>query len=145
MRIPLLAAAALFLALPALAGATDWPDDPPASCPTDLSAVANGDGSVTLTFTPAPWADNTTVLRAQAGGDFEVLATIPPGLLGYTDTTTETGAAYTYQVAALFGSASSGPCPTVEVTTIPDFPTALAASLAAACGVGAYIAVRRRS
>ena len=123
------------------------PTPPPEvlDCPTGLRATANAGGTVTLFFTPAPGSDGTNVYRLDAEGDFEFLATLPPGVDMYTDETTEAGTAYTYAVTALFGDRESQECPIVEVTAIPEFPTAIAFGLAAALGVVGYVAVRRRN
>lgn len=121
------------------------PPPPPLACPTDLRATANAGGTITLFFTPAPGSDGTNIYRLDAEGDFELLATLPPGVDMHTDETTEAGTAYTYAVTALFGDRESQECPIVEVTAIPEFPTAIAFGLAAALGVVAYAAVRRRN
>ncbi|MFO1532696.1 MAG: hypothetical protein ABR562_03215, partial [Thermoplasmatota archaeon] len=112
-------------------------------CPTDLAATANAEGTVTLSFTPAPGANATNVYRAEGSGDLELLATIPGGVMGYTDTTTTAGTAYTYKVTAV-GDVESTACATVDVSAIPEFPTALAVGLAAGCGLLAYAFVRRK-
>lgn len=120
------------------------PPPPVLQCPTDLTAESNSAGTVTLSFTPAPGSNGTNVYRLDADGDWEYLATLPPGVNGYTDTTTRAGYAYTYAVTALYGDRESQECPTVEVSSIPEFPTFVAMGLAAACGVLGYVFVRRK-
>lgn len=120
--------------------------NPPAAlaCPEDLLAVANGDGSITLTFAAAAGSDGTNVYRVDADGDYELLATLDAGVGTYTDLDTEAGAAYVYAVTALFGDRESVGCQEIEVSAIPDFPTLLGAGLATSGGLLALFLARRR-
>lgn len=115
------------------------------ACPTDLAATANADGSVTLTFTPAPGSDGTNVYRTDAEGETDHLAVLGANVTAYTDTTAEAGASYTYSVTAFFGNEESESCEVVEVTVIPVFPTAIAVGLAVAAGLAGYVMLRRRT
>ena len=123
------------------------PEEPVAmECPAGLAAVANGDESVTLTWTPAAGSDGTNVYRADGDGDFEYLTTLGPGVGTYTDTTTTAGLTYAYTVTGLYGDEESVDCPVVEVTAIPVFTGAIGLGLAAALGAGLYLlAVRRKA
>jgi hypothetical protein len=113
-------------------------------CPTDLTATANDDGSITLTFTPAAGADGSNVYRADGEGDFVYLTTLSEAQGTYTDSTTEVGVSYTYTVTSLAGNEESEDCAVVEVTAIPDFPTTLGLGAATGGGVLAMLLARRR-
>jgi hypothetical protein len=116
----------------------------PLACPADLAAVANPDGSVTLTWTDADGSDGTNVYRALGDGDFVYLTTVDPGLEEYVDLNPQANQGYSYLVTGLFGSEESEDCPLVEVTTIPELPTPLAIGLAAGGGVAALALFGRR-
>ena len=118
--------------------------EPTLGCPTDLSAEAQGDGSVVLTWTPAPGSEGTNVYRAAGDGDFEYVTTTAEGVGTYHDTTTEAGGAYAYLVTGLFGNEESEGCALVEATAIPEFPTALGFGLASAGGLLAVAWAGRR-
>jgi hypothetical protein len=117
---------------------------PEMACPSDLVAVANADGSVTLGWTPAAGSDGSNVYRADDGGDFEYLATVGPDVGNYTDATTVPGTGYEYLVTGLYGDQESQQCATVEGTAIPEFPTLAALGLASGGGALALLLVRRR-
>lgn len=120
-------------------------ENPPImACPTDLVAVANGDGSVTLSWTPAPGSVGSNVYRADDGGDFEYLATVGQDVGTYTDATTTPGTGYEYLVTGLYGDQESQQCGVVEVTAIPEFPTLAAMGLATGGGALAMLLLRRR-
>ena len=115
-------------------------------CPTDVTATANGDETVTLRWTPAEGADGTNIYRAIGGDDFEYVTTVPGDVSSYVDDATVAGNGYAYQLTTLEGNSESRGCPIVEVTAIPEFPTVVALGLASALGAGAYLvlAVRRK-
>jgi len=120
-------------------------DTPPCmACPSDLAAVPNADGSVTLTWTEAPGSDGTNLYRADAGGDFEYLATVPAGTHTYTDTTTVAGGSYEYTATGLYGDSESQGCSVVAVTAIPELPSLAAVGLASGGGLLALVLARRR-
>ena len=119
-------------------------EEPAPECPSDLAAVANDNGSVTLTFTPAEGSDGTNVYRATGDGDFEYLATADAGVATYADSSVQANQGYAYTVTGLFGDAESHDCPIVEATTIPDFPTTLGLGLATGGGVLAMALLGRR-
>lgn len=118
---------------------------PPANpCPTDLEAVAEGSGTVTLTWTPAPGSDGTNIYRAVDDGAFDYLATSGPEGGAYVDDAVEVDVTYRYYLTALFGDEESVDCDEVEVTVIPDLPTLFAVSAASVGGLAAYLGFRRR-
>lgn len=117
---------------------------PEMACPADLAAVANADGSVTLTWTPAPGSNGTNVYRAEDGGDFEYMDTVGPDATTWTDTTAVPSLGYEYSVTGLFGDQESRDCPVVEVTAIPELPTLAAVGLASGGGALALLLARRR-
>jgi hypothetical protein len=118
--------------------------EPELECPADLGAEAQADGSVLLTWTPAPGSDGTNVYRAVGDGDFEYVTTTAAGVGTYLDETTEAGGAYAYTVTALFGNEESVGCEAVEVTAIPDLPTVAGAGLALGGSLLAFALASRR-
>lgn len=118
--------------------------NPAMECPSDLAAVANPDGSVTLTWAPVEGSDGSNIYRNDEDGDLDYLATVGPGVGSYTDNTTHAGDGYVYSVTALYGGEESFPCSTVEVTAIPEFPTVAAMGLAAGGGALALGLARRK-
>lgn len=113
-------------------------------CPADLSVVANGDQSITLTWTPVDGSDGTNIYRAEGDDDLEYVTTVGPGVGTYHDTDTVTGRGYAYSVTTLVGNEESEDCPIVEATAIPEFPTTVALGLASAGGLLAFVLPRRR-
>lgn len=113
-------------------------------CPSDLAAVANDDGSITLAFTRAEGAEGTNVYRAEGEGEFAYLTTLSANAESYTDTTVSANTGYAYTVTALFGDQESEDCPIVEVTAIPDFPTLLGIGAATGGGLLAMALLGRR-
>ena len=113
-------------------------------CPTDVTATANGDESITLRWTPAPGADGTNVYRAVGGEDFEYITTVAGDVTEWTDTDTVSGNSYAYLLTTLEGNGESVGCEVVEVTAIPVFPTVMAFGLATALGLLAYVALAAR-
>ena len=114
------------------------------SCPTDVDAIANGDGSVTLRFTAAAGSDGTNIYRADGDGDFEYLTTVGADVTTYTDTTTVAGSAYSFMLTGLYGDEESQGCEVSEVSAIPVFPGAVGFGLATLLGAGVYLALARR-
>jgi len=114
------------------------------ACPTDLQATANGDGSVTLSFTPAPGSDGTRIYRANGTATLVPLVTLGANATTYEDSTTVAGYAYVYVVVTLYGDQESAPCPVAEVSSIPEFPTMVATGLAATAGLAALVLARRK-
>jgi len=106
---------------------------PPAD-PTLLTATLEVGPQVKL-----DWVDNATdetgyvVERADNGGAFAVLTTLPANTITYTDTTVIAGGNYEYRVAAVNGVIPSGYSNTaaVAVPTLPADPTLLTATLEA--------------
>lgn len=114
------------------------------TCPTDVEAIANADGSVTLRWTPAAGSDGTNIYRADGDGDFDYLATLGADVNTYTDTTTVAGTAYSFMLTGLYGSEESQGCEVSEVSAIPVFPGAVGFGLATLLGAGVYLALVRR-
>lgn len=118
--------------------------EPEMACPSDIDAIANADGSVTLRFTPAPGSDGTNIYRADGEGDFEYLTTVGPDATQFTDTTTTAGNVYAYLLTALYGNEESEGCGVSEVSAIPVFPGALGFGLATVLAAGVYLALTGR-
>ena len=134
----------------------------PFPCP-DVSAVANGDGSITLTWdevsshsgekaseyniyravgdeeipdTPHVVVPDSSTVPEEEAEDFE------PGT--FVDTDTEAGVTYSYRVTALGIGLQSRGCETVEVTAVPFFGAPVIGVLALLGSAGAYSVLRRR-
>lgn len=128
---------------------------PQLPCPTSFTVEARGNASVALAFDAAATlvghANGTVnagallVYRATGTGDFHLLATLAANATTFVDTDTTAGTTYTYLTTALYGVLESTKCKPVVVTTVPEFPTPYAGALAAVAGLGAYVAIRRRS
>lgn len=126
------------------AGAPPTPDE---ECRDDaeLIASANDDGSVTLEWDDLAPEDDHELYRIQRGivgenlqSDFRVR-----GDTTFTDTTTEPGVTYRYEVSLLTGEGPEAPM-CVEVTAIPFFGAPILVALGAVGAVGAYAFMRRR-
>lgn len=115
-------------------------DEAPECPPTELTAKANEDGSILVS-----WETTTMVnlYRAEGGGGFEYVGTFE-GIDSYLDTETTVGTTYTYAVTSFDGETESEICALVEATAIPVFPGMVAATLAIAGGALAYASLRRR-
>jgi hypothetical protein len=122
------------------------PPPPPTPCPTNVEAVANAGGSVTLSFDVAAGTDAVTVLRAEGGGDYEVVATLAGNATTYTDTDTTVGVSYSYLVVATANGLVSEDCTAVTVTSVPVFGTtfALGAAVAGLAAAGMIVLRRRK-
>lgn len=122
---------------------TPTPPTPPANheCPTDLTARANDDKTVTLRWTGASGAEYR-VYRSTDGGPFTLMAT--PSGTTWSDLGTEGGVTYAYKVSAVAGGVESKGCSVVEVTAIPFFPGLVVGALALVGGVGGFVLLRRR-
>lgn len=112
--------------------------------PFDLTAIANDDGSITLSWDELGEGEMINLYRAEDGGDFTYIDTFGEGTKGYHDTDTEVGTTYEYAVTSFDGTTESEICATTEVTAIPVFSTLLAGGLAAMLGIGAYVMIGRR-
>lgn len=120
------------------------PVNPP--CPPNVQAIASGDGetlSITLTWDAVADADAYAIYRATGGADFELLHMTDE--TGHVDLEVEGGLTYEYYVTAVIDGFESEQCELVEATTIPFFPTIVVGALAVLGGVGAFVALRRRS
>jgi hypothetical protein len=116
----------------------------PHPCPGDLGATANPDGSITVSWDVPANATGVNLYRAVGDGDFEYVTTLTPDQDMYHDTNTTVGVVYSYYVTGLFGDVESNDCEAIEVTAIPNFPTAVLAGLGALVGIGAYAYFGRR-
>lgn len=117
----------------------------PVECPPiDITAVANDDGSITVSWDELGEGEMINLYRAEDGGDFVFISMFGEGTNGYFDTDTEVGVTYEYAVTSFDGTTESEVCDTVEVTAIPVFSTLLAGGLAAMLGIGAYVMIGRR-
>lgn len=112
-----------------------------APCPEDLEANANGDGSITLRWSAVDDALGYEVHRTSSDG--HVLWAVEETT--FTDRGTVVGQTYTYEVRAVTAGGTSTDCPSVEVTAVPFFAAPILGAVALAGGVGAYVAMRRRS
>jgi hypothetical protein len=115
---------------------------PPPPCPTGLAAVANPNGTVSLTWDAQSGVDGFDVFRSVDGGSFDLLVTLGPSATGYLDTTTSPGSTFSYTVRPFADGVEADQCGVVEVRAVPDFPIVAGAGIAAA-GVAAYL-IRRR-
>ena len=117
---------------------------PKLECPTKLKAVANGDKSVTLTFKLGKGAEGSNVYRQDGGkGEFRLIKPLDDEQ-SYTDKTTKEGKSYAYMVTSVRGGDEAKPCPIVEVTAIPEFPTVVGMGLATSGGLLAMALFGRR-
>jgi hypothetical protein len=114
----------------------------PPPCPEDLQAQALSNEDIELDWNASADADSYDVYRATGGGAFERVATVPG--TSYTDTDTDAGTTYTYEVTASNETGESSDCDRVEVTAIPFFGNPALVALAALGGLGAVAASRAR-
>ena len=117
---------------------------PPPPCAPMLSVRARDGPRNDLTWTNLTTAAGYNVYRAEAGGNFTLISSLPVGALGYSDTRVEAGAAYRYQVRAVADGKIQEPCNTVEATAVPIFPSLVAAALAIAASTLGYVLLRRK-
>lgn len=113
-------------------------------CPALLVAIANSDGSVTLTWGLVLEAEAYHVYRAtDEDGPFLFLDDTTS--LTYTDETTAVGQTYHYTVVAFDGTLESEDCAVVTTTAVPLFPGIVAGVAAVGGTVAAFAWMRRRS
>lgn len=120
------------------------PEPEPLPCPTSLGAIANDDGSILVTFTPAAGSNGSRIYRSTGDADPVLVGVLDAMDTAFLDTDTVPGTTYTYQVTGVFEDGESGPCPIVTVTAIPVFPMGGAALVASLAGIVAYAGLRRR-
>jgi autotransporter-associated beta strand protein len=89
----------------------------PVATPTGLAAAA-GNGSISLTWSPAAGATTYSVLRSLTSGSG--YSAIVSGLTtsAYADTTVSNGTAYYYEVQAVNSTGSSGPSTPISATPV---------------------------
>ncbi len=109
-----------------------------------LLATANEGGSITINVTHAAGSDGSSLYRSVNGGPFALLSSIPAVQSQYLDSNTTIGSTYAYAATALFAQSETDFCDSVEITSVPVFPGAVAASLAALVGMLGYALARRR-
>lgn len=135
---PLLAL--LLVALAPLATSAD--EEPaPGPCPRTLEGRANGDGSVTVDWSPVSGATSYTVHRAATDGPFVERGRVMAPVTSFRDGATEAGATYRYVV--LRDGAAAGPeaCEAVSATSVPYVPGLLRALGVSGVCVLAYAVV----
>ncbi len=108
-------------------------------------ATANGDKSITLTWSSIEGTQQYRIYRAIGDGSFELHDEVDGDTTSFTDTDTEVEVSYTYEVRPVVDGVESEDCDRVEVTAIPFFPGFLTGALALLGGVVAYTLNRRRS
>lgn len=111
--------------------------------PLVVTALAQDDASILVTWSSVANATSYNVYRAVGAGTFTLLTSTSN--LTITDTDVDNGVTYRYQVSAIVDGQETERCTTAEATAIPVFPTVLAAGAAAILGVGLYAFLRRRS
>lgn len=98
----------------------DEAEEPPVApeCPPafDLSAEANDDTTITVTWNPDMDSDGTNLYRAVGGDDFAFVATFDHNNTTYVDDDTVANVTYEYYVTALHGDAETEPCEFAEAT-----------------------------
>lgn len=111
------------------------------ACEDDaVTATANNDGSITLR-----WTQHAQTVEIHRNGEHVTTlnVTAPNSPKEWTDTDTEVGATYAYDLHFLFGTSHSGRgC--LHVTAIPFITTPLLGAIALVGGVGAYVVMMRR-
>lgn len=122
-------------------GSTDEEQQAPV-CPEGLSAQAHGNEDITLSWNASVDADTYHVYRATGDGAFEHVAEVTS--TSYTDTDTEAGTTYTYEVTAANEAGESEDCDQVEVTAIPFFGTPAVIAMAAIGSIGIVAILRAR-
>lgn len=111
-------------------------------CPPLVAALAQSDGSITLTWGPVLEAEEYRIYRATSeDGPFILLDSTTS--LTYTDDTTAVGQTYHYVVVAFDGTLESEDCAVVSTTAVPVFGV-LAGGAALVGSVAAFAWMRRR-
>ncbi|HVM44537.1 MAG TPA: hypothetical protein VM582_01280, partial [Candidatus Thermoplasmatota archaeon] len=122
------------------------PSSVPPVCPDTLTAQAQEDGSVLLTWDAAN-EDHNDVMFYRIIRDRVTIAEVQT--TSYLDDATVGGETYAYRVEAHGAAAGGGTtwtgCGSAEVTAVPFFGAPLLGALALAGSVGAYAFARRRT
>lgn len=111
----------------------------------ELMLTQNEGGSITVNVTHASGSLGSGLYRSVEGGPFDFVDAVLAPNTEYVDEDTEIGKTYAYAGTALYAQFESQPCDSAETTSIPVFPGAIAASLAALIGLLGYAFVRRRA
>lgn len=120
-------------------------DEFPGDCSTGLTASANGDSSITLTWNSIQGAEQYRIHRATRDGAFMLHDEINGDARNFIDTDTEVGELYRYELRPVVDGVEFDDCEVIEVAAIPFFPTLLAGALALVGSVAAYALSRRRT
>jgi hypothetical protein len=114
-------------------------------CPEmDLTAIANADGSISLNWTDVgDAADEYNIYRGADGGDLVFLASTSD--TSFTDETTAVGVTYEYGITIVKDGRESEVCARAVATAIPFFGSAVLGAVALVGGIGAFVAMRRRT
>ena len=110
--------------------------------PTNVTAVANENETVTVSWDGVADADSYNIYRAIGAGTMTFLASTTG--TSYLDENVTNGVTYSYNVTAVIEGDETDACETAQVTAIPDLPGVFAMALASAGGLAAYALVRRR-
>ncbi|MBW3581554.1 MAG: fibronectin type III domain-containing protein [Euryarchaeota archaeon] len=125
-------------------------DHPP--CPTNLAGYAPETGGVFMSYQLNSFSD-VKIYRSVDGGEMEEIAYKEFPTPRFIDHDTEPGKTYTYGVTAVgmhqydenvTAEGESPMCGTIEVTTVPFFPSAMTAVLVSGIAVVGYVAMRRK-
>lgn len=113
-------------------------------CPTNLNGYPPETGGVFMSWTLNSQTD-VNVYRDTGDGEFVFVERLDFPATRWIDHDTEEGQTYRYQVTAIDDQdRESEVCDTLEVTTVPDFPTMIGFVAATVLGVAAYTWSRRR-
>ncbi len=106
------------------------PTGPTLNPPENLTAVADSDNSITLSWSDIGEVElGFRIQRVQTGGaEWAQIGEVSANVLEYTDTGLEEGISYSYRVAGFTGTAQSGFSNVVAILTLPVGPTNLVAT-----------------
>ncbi len=112
--------------------------------PHNLTVVAQAGPTNHLSWDLVPDGISYIIYRAVGADPFVLLDTLPAGSVQYDDNAVSAGTVYRYAITVVNDEGEVRPCPPVEVTTIPVFPSTLAPIAAGAISLAAYALLRRR-
>lgn len=116
----------------------------PAECNDPVSAHANSDGSITVSWDAMPGSFAYSIGRKAGDEEFNPnYAAVPGSETNFTDTNTTEGETYTYRVIGIGIETTTG-CGRATTTAVPFLADAATASLALLGAVGAFVVLRRR-
>jgi hypothetical protein len=117
---------------------------PPGCEPTGLQVVSVAGPKNIVSWDFNTDADGFNIYRALGAGPFVHIGTAPSGETMHEDADVVSGTHYRYRVTALHGEHEGDGCGSVEIITIPVFPSAWAAVGAGTLAVAAVAMVLRR-